>query len=575
MPTHSLLSRPALAALLAAACAPAVAQVTSLELTVDTKSNLFFAGRSVTPLTSHCAQSGVGASYRSDGKLPPHLALGPGIHAMQLRATSTEGVAYSGSAPPSDGLYSSPDGTTTSHPGNVTDPTGAFNGLAFASRLGILGAAFLDGSEPVVTGTAKPVQTFTAATMNAASPAYALGDAFFMGDGTLSDRMGAGVAGGVSLTDGEQRQSFIVPPGATRMFFGFTDSYAVSGPYRCFTDNWGEVYVKLMLTTSDDAGQVQAGVGGTAIANVRGNDYVDGGMANATVAATGTWPPGIALDPATGAVTVAPGVAAAAYDMDYELCDTRTTPASCSPAKVQVVVTSAVAKPIEPTDNAVAVSKTGATATVDLLANDSFDGSAATPGNTDVSPQGVWPPGITLDPATGVATVDPAVAAAGNYDLSYRLCEKGSTTNCKNAKLTVSVVNGAVNPITATPDAATVPPGASGEVIASLRGNDTLGSGSATTGNTGITPLGWPAAFTLTPGGGVSVAPGTPAGTYVLPYRLCETAAPGNCVETSATVTLSAPAGAAAIPTLGEWGLLLTSAALAAMALPGLRRRQG
>jgi hypothetical protein len=187
----------------------------------------------------------------------------------------------------------------------------------------------------------------------------------------------------------------------------------------------------------------------------------------------------------------------------------------------------------------------------------------------------VWPPGITLDPATGVATVDPAVAAAGNYDLSYRLCEKGSTTNCKNAKLTVSVVSGAVNPITATPDAATVPPGTSGEVIASLRGNDTLGGGNATTGNTGITPLGWPAAFTLTPGGGVSVAPGTPPGTYVLPYRLCETAAPGNCVETSATVTLSAPAGAAAIPTLGEWGLLLTSAALAAMALPGLRRRQG
>ncbi|WP_406622462.1 IPTL-CTERM sorting domain-containing protein [Acidovorax sp. SDU_ACID1] len=575
MPTHSFLSRPALAALLATVCVPALAQVTSLELTVDTKSNLFFAGRAVTPHTNSCQYSGSGAGYRSDGKLPPHLALSPGIHAMQLRATSTEGVAYSGAAPAPGGPYSSPDGTTTGYPGNVTDPTGAFNGLTFAGRLGILGAAFLDGGEPVATGTAKPMQTFTAATMNAASPAYALGDAFFMGDGTLSDRKGAGVVGGVSETNAEQRQSFLVPAGATRMFFGFTDSYAVSGPYRCFMDNSGEVYVKLMLTTSNDAGQVQAGVGGTAIANVRGNDYVDGGMANATVAATGTWPPGIALDPATGAVTVAPGVVAATYDMDYELCDTRTTPASCSPAKVQVVVTPTAAKPIAPSDNAVAVSKTGTTAAVDLLANDSFDGSAATPANTDVSPQGVWPPGITLDPATGVATVDPAVAAVGNYDLSYRLCEKGSTTNCKNAKLTVSVVNGAVNPITATPDAAIVPPGASGEVIASLRGNDTLGGGSATTGNTGITPLGWPAAFMLTPGGGVSVAPGTPPGTYVLPYRLCETAAPGNCVETSATVTLSAPAGVAAIPTLGEWGLLLTSAALAAMAPLGLRRRQG
>ena len=570
---HGIFRLPVLAALLTVACVPAVAQVTSLELTVDTKSNLFFAGRTVTPVVGNCNFTGAGASYVSDGKLPPYLALSPGIHAMQLRATSTAGVDYSGGVPGAG--YSSPDGTVTGMAGNVTDPTGAYNGLTFTNRLGILGAAFLDGNAPVATGVAKSMQTFTAVSMNAASPVYALGDAFFMGDGTVSDRAGAGVAGGVTAADASQRQSFMVPAGATRMFFGFTDSFAVSGPYRCFSDNSGEVYVKLMLTTSDDAGQVQQSTGGVAVPDVRGNDYVDGGMAgNTTVVATGVWPPGITLNPATGAVSVAPGTAASTYNMTYDLCDTRTTPQSCSPANVQVVVAPTAAKPVAPTDNMLAVSKTGPTATVNLLTNDTFDGTPATTTNTDLSPQGVWPPGITLNPATGVVTVDPTVAAVGNYALTYRLCEKGSSTNCKNATLTVSVVAGAVAPITATPDSATLPPGGSGVAIADLRANDTLGGGGATSGNTSITPLGWPAAFTLTPGGGVSVAPGTTPGTYQLPYRLCETAAPGNCVETFATVTLSAPS-AAAIPTLGEWGLLLTSAALAAMALLGVRRRQG
>lgn len=573
MQSSKTYSKTALVALLAAACLPALAQVTSLELSIDTKSNLFFAGRSVTPLTTNCAQSGAGTSYLSDGKLPPSLALSPGIYAMQLRAISTEGVAYSGPPPAPGGPYSSPDGTPTGMPGNVTDPTGAFNGLTFSNRLGILGAAFLSDSAPA-TGVAKAMQTFTSATMNAANPAYALGDAFFMGDGTLSDMAGAGVIGGVSATATEQRQSFMVPGGATRMFFGFTDSYAVSGPYRCFNDNSGEVYVKLMLTTSNDGGQVQQGVGGTAIADVRGNDYVDGGMGGyMTLAPTGTWPPGITLNPATGAVSVAPSVAAGSYSgMGYDLCDTRTSPSSCSPALVQVVVTPTAAKPIGPTDNAIAVSKTGSSATVNLLDNDTFDGNPATTGTTDISPQGVWPSGITLNPTTGVAMVDPAIAAVGNYDLSYRLCEKGSTTNCKNAKLTVSVVNGAVSPITATPDPITVPQGTAGTVIPDLRTNDTLGAGSATSGNTSITPLGWPAAFTLTPGGGVAVAPGTAPGTYKLPYRLCETAAPGNCVNSFATVTLSAPAGVASVPTLDQWGLIALSSILAMFGLTRMRR---
>ncbi|TDE48489.1 DUF3494 domain-containing protein, partial [Flavobacterium sp. GT3P67] len=41
-------------------------------------------------------------------------------------------------------------------------------------------------------------------------------------------------------------------------------------------------------------------------------------------------------------------------------------------------------------------------------------------------------------------------------------------------------------------------------------------------------------------GGNVLVAPGTPAGNYILTYRICEVANPGNCAQTYVTITVTA-----------------------------------
>ncbi|QIL78772.1 hypothetical protein G7047_01640 [Diaphorobacter sp. HDW4A] len=74
-----------------------------------------------------------------------------------------------------------------------------------------------------------------------------------------------------------------------------------------------------------DSGTVTTDVGGVAIADIRANDVLFGASgidaspagSNAMVTTVGTWPNGITLDPATGAVTVAAGVAVGDYTMQY------------------------------------------------------------------------------------------------------------------------------------------------------------------------------------------------------------------------------------------------------------------
>ena len=58
-------------------------------------------------------------------------------------------------------------------------------------------------------------------------------------------------------------------------------------------------------------------------------------------------------------------------------------------------------------------------------------------------------------------------------------------------------------------------------------------------------------ALTLNSDGTVDVAVGTPAGTYVLTYQICETANPTNCETATATVEVVAPPIAAAPETFG------------------------
>jgi hypothetical protein len=47
--------------------------------------------------------------------------------------------------------------------------------------------------------------------------------------------------------------------------------------------------------------------------------------------------------------------------------------------------------------------------------------------------------GVTLDPLTGIVSVDPGTPA-GTYNIEYQLCEVLNPTNCDDATVTVTVI---------------------------------------------------------------------------------------------------------------------------------------
>lgn len=97
------------------------------------------------------------------------------------------------------------------------------------------------------------------------------------------------------------------------------------------------------LNPATDSGSALAGSAATVIANIAANDRVNGWGAvlgasgNATISQQGTWPQGLALDPATGAVSVGTAPAAGTYALSYRLCDKGPTPV-CADSTVSVTL---------------------------------------------------------------------------------------------------------------------------------------------------------------------------------------------------------------------------------------------
>jgi large repetitive protein len=177
--------------------------------------------------------------------------------------------------------------------------------------------------------------------------------------------------------------------------------------------------------------------GGTGIANVLANDTVNGNSATLTSVILGqvsTTNPGLTLDPATGAINVAPNTPAGSYIVTYEIC-TRTTPAVCDTATTTVPV---VAAPIDAVDDATVIVSGAAGGTNPLLGNDTLNGAPVTPSAVTLTiANNGGLAGLTVD-ANGNLVV-PAGTPPGSYTVSYQICEKLNPTNCDTATVPVVV----------------------------------------------------------------------------------------------------------------------------------------
>ena len=305
------------------------------------------------------------------------------------------------------------------------------------------------------------------------------------------------------------------------------------------------------IDADDDAsGNINGADGGTAIPNILANDSLDGAVPTAgpggTVVLTVVTPatnPGVVLNTATGAVTVAPGTPAGTYTIVYQICEAA-DPGNCATATITVTV---VAAAIVATDNDVSGTPVngaeGGVAVPNVLGNDTLNGAAATTSNVTISI--VTPAsnaGVVLDTATGVVTVAPGTPA-GTYTITYQICEVLNPTNCDTAVVTVVVSAPSIvatdNDVSGTP----VNGADGGVAVPNVLGNDTLNGAAATTSNVTIsivTPASNAGVVLDTATGVVTVAPGTPAGTYTITYQICEVLNPTNCDNAVVTVVVGA-----------------------------------
>tara|TARA_R110000787_G_scaffold280905_1_gene391910 strand:+ start:16700 stop:19708 length:3009 start_codon:yes stop_codon:yes gene_type:complete len=322
------------------------------------------------------------------------------------------------------------------------------------------------------------------------------------------------------------------------------------------TDNGNDLMEGIVIfpltlsANSDSSDDIVSSVGNANALNVfdgdtLGNNPVVPGDMTLSVAAGSSLPSELTFDTTSGVVGVAPGTAPGVYSFVYQICETA-IPTNCATATATVTV---IANPIDAVNDEVSgiVGATGGPAVLNAFTGDSVDGNVATTSNGQLSIAigSTVPSELVFNAATGDVDVV-AGTPAGTYSFDYTLCEVGNPSNCDTATVTV-IVEAAI--IMANTDSLPSVNGATGLPNAgNAFSNDTLNG--ATVNPADISTNVTMPATPLSPGalvpalntstGIVSVPSGTPAGTYMIEYRICETINSMNCSISTITIEVTA-----------------------------------
>ena len=235
---------------------------------------------------------------------------------------------------------------------------------------------------------------------------------------------------------------------------------------------------------------------------------------------------GATVDPATGKINVPSGLAPGEHTITYKVCEKGST-TNCQTSTLKVVIPSDIV--VNPAPNAV-IPKTGGTA--DVFGNTTVNGHPATKDKVDVSIVNDGGTGATVDPATGKINV-PGGLASGEYTITYKVCEKGQTDNCKTGTLKVVIPAD----IVLNPDGDKTVPKTGGTV--DVLGNDTVNGNPATKNNVDISivdPDGTSATIDST--GKIVIPNGAAPGPHTIRYRVCEKGT-NRCKEGSVKVVVA------------------------------------
>jgi gliding motility-associated-like protein len=172
---------------------------------------------------------------------------------------------------------------------------------------------------------------------------------------------------------------------------------------------------------------------------------------------------------------------------------------------------------------------TGAT-TSSVLANDQVDGALVVPSDVILT-YFSGDSQLTLNP-DGTITIAPGTIA-GIYTLTYQICVLVNPSFCDQAIVTVTVSSAVIDAVVDTYGPIN---GYTGGATTSVLSNDLLNGSTVNASEVTLTSVSVPFGLTLNADGTISVASGTPAGTYTVTYQICENLNPGNCDQATAII---------------------------------------
>jgi hypothetical protein len=192
-----------------------------------------------------------------------------------------------------------------------------------------------------------------------------------------------------------------------------------------------------LVDAINDAGSASPSTGGTAVANVLANDRLSTTVQATTanvVMSTVSAPSGISLNATSGSVNVAAGTAFGSYVLVYKICD-KTNLANCDQANVSVTVQS---YSIDAVNDYVRASSKVGSSPLNVLTNDTFNGTAATTAKVSITQVSAPIAGITLNTSTGLVSIA-TKTSSGIYNMTYKICEINAPTNCDTAIATIEL----------------------------------------------------------------------------------------------------------------------------------------
>ncbi|WP_207557351.1 gliding motility-associated C-terminal domain-containing protein, partial [Flavobacterium aquidurense] len=221
------------------------------------------------------------------------------------------------------------------------------------------------------------------------------------------------------------------------------------------------------------------------------------------------------------------------------ICEVTNT-SNCSTVSSIVTVTAASIAAITETTGAIN-GNTGGT-TPALTANDTLNGNPVVIGTGagDVTLTAVSvPSGLTLN-ADGTVAVA-ANTPAGNYTVTYTICEVTNTSNCSTVKSIIIVGQSSLDAI--EDDFTTYPiNGTNGGTTQTVFGNDLYNGKSLNALGVDLQFIGVvPKGFSLNPNGTITIAPNTIGGNYLLMYQICDKLNSNNCSIAKVFVFVEVP----------------------------------